>query len=193
MKKEIKAFLISKEMTLYLPRDYSKDVISQWTTCRNVFVVVAHFFLAQFAKFIPSTKLISSFYRFFFGMKIGKSVGFAQIYPDYVLPEAIEIGDYSVIGWKTKLTTHEYTQDTQRYGKIKIGKNVLIGAFSTIRGGVKIGDNSIVSFCSFVNKNIPSNELWGGVPAKKIKTITENTRKKQFSCPVSIKLNIPPN
>jgi acetyltransferase-like isoleucine patch superfamily enzyme len=109
-------------------------------------------------------------------MKIGKSVGFAQIYPDYVLPEAIEIGDYSIIGWKAKLTTHEYTQDSQRYGKIKIGKNVLIGAFSTIRGGVKIGDNSIVSFCSFVNKNIPSNEMWGGVPAKKIKELHKDLK-----------------
>lgn len=193
MKKEIKAFLMSKEMILYLPRDYSKDVISQWTTCRNVVVVVAHFILAQFAKFIPTTKLISAFYRFFLGMKIGKCVGFAQIYPDYVLPEAIEIGDYSIIGWKAKLTTHEYTQDTQRYGKIKIGKNVLIGAFCTIRGGVIIGDNSVVSFCSFVNKNIPPNELWGGVPAKRIKSITKSTGKKQSDFPVSIELSIPPN
>jgi acetyltransferase-like isoleucine patch superfamily enzyme len=173
MKKEIKEFLKSKEMVLYLPRDYSKDIISQWTTCRNIFVAPINFLLSGFAKIIPSSKWASSFYRTFFRMKIGKNVGFAQIEPDYLLPEAIEIGDDSAFGWQTKFLTHEFTQDSQRFGKIKIGKNVLIGAFSTIRGGVKIGDNSIVAMCSFVNKDIPPNELWGGVPAKRIKKLNK--------------------
>ena len=172
MKKEIKDFLKSESMVLHLPRDYSKDMVSQWTTVRGtVFVIPIRFLLSQFAKGIPSSKWTSSFYRTFFGMKIGKKVGFAPIDTDLVLPEAIEIGDDSAIGWKTNLATHEFNQDSQRFSKIKIGKNVLIGGFSTIRGGITIGDNSIVAMCSFVNKDIPPNELWGGVPAKKIKNL----------------------
>jgi acetyltransferase-like isoleucine patch superfamily enzyme len=31
---------------------------------------------------------------------------------------------------------------------------------------VIIGKNSIVAAYSFVNKNIPDNELWAGIPAK---------------------------
>ena len=171
MRKELRAFLESKEMVLRLPRDYSRDIISQWMTCRNIFIVPINFLLSKFAKLIPHSRLISAFYRTFFGMKIGKNVGFALINPDYILPEAIEIGDNSAFGLQATLLTHEFTQDSQRFGKIKIGKNVLIGAFSTIRGGVKIGDNSTVAMCSFVNKDIPPNELWGGVPAKRIKKL----------------------
>lgn len=171
MRKELRDFLESKEMVLYLPRDYSKDIISQWMTCRSILVVPINFLLSKFAKLIPHSRLISAFYRTFFGMKIGKNVGFALIDPDYILPEAIEIGDNSAFGLQSRLITHEFTQNSQRFGKIKIGKNVLIGGFSTVRGGVKIGDNSIVALCSFVNKDIPPNELWGGVPAKRIKKL----------------------
>lgn len=41
----------------------------KWTTCRNVLVVVAHFFLAQFAKFIPTTKLIFYLWHEFFRLR----------------------------------------------------------------------------------------------------------------------------
>ncbi len=168
MRKEIKDFLKSDKMVLYLPRDYSRDVMSQWTSVRNVLVAPINFLLANFAKIIPCSNWISAFYRLFFRMKIGKKVAFVQIELDYLLPEAIEIGDDSTIGWKAKLMTHEFTQDFQRYGEIIIGKNVLVGGFSVVRCGVSIGDNSIVAACSFVNKDIPPNEIWGGVPAKRI-------------------------
>ena len=36
---------------------------------------------------------------------------------------------------------------------------------------VIIGENSIIAAYSFVTKNIPTNQLWGGIPAKKIKTL----------------------
>jgi acetyltransferase-like isoleucine patch superfamily enzyme len=36
---------------------------------------------------------------------------------------------------------------------------------------VTIGENSIVAAHSFINKNIPKNEIWGGVPAKLIKKL----------------------
>ena len=32
--------------------------------------------------------------------------------------------------------------------------------------GVVIGDNAIIGALSLVTKDIPSNEVWGGVPAK---------------------------
>lgn len=62
-------------------------------------------------------------------MKIGKKVAFVQIDLDYLLPEAIEIGDDSTIGWKAKLMTHEFTQDFQRYGEIIIGKTFWLEDF----------------------------------------------------------------
>jgi acetyltransferase-like isoleucine patch superfamily enzyme len=55
---------------------------------------------------------------------------------------------------------------------VTIGDNVFIGAHSIILKGVKIGENSIIGAASLVTKDIPSNEVWGGNPAKKIKSLT---------------------
>lgn len=54
---------------------------------------------------------------------------------------------------------------------IHIGKNVFIGAYSIILKGVTIGNNVIVGAGSVVTKDIPSNEIWAGNPAKFIKRV----------------------
>jgi acetyltransferase-like isoleucine patch superfamily enzyme len=51
---------------------------------------------------------------------------------------------------------------------IRIKKGVFIGAHSIVLKGVTIGEKSIVAAGSVVTKDIPSNEMWGGVPAKLI-------------------------
>ena len=53
--------------------------------------------------------------------------------------------------------------------KVKIGKNVMIGANSTIIAGVTIGNNSTVSACSLVNKDVKPYTFVGGIPIKVIK------------------------
>lgn len=50
-----------------------------------------------------------------------------------------------------------------------VGKDVWIGRNSTIMRGVHIGDGSIVAAGSVLTKSVPSGEIWGGVPARKIK------------------------
>lgn len=54
---------------------------------------------------------------------------------------------------------------------VTIGDNVFIGAFTIILKGVTIGYNSVVGAGSVVTKNIPSNEVWAGNPAKFIRKI----------------------
>lgn len=173
MRKELKDLLKSDEMVLCLPRDFSKDVISQWMQCRNILRPPINFILSWFAKAIPNSRWTSAYYRFFLGMKIGKRVGFAQINPDFIMPELIEIGDDSTLGWKVTLATHEFTKDKQRFGRIIIGKNVLVGGLSVIRSGVRIGNNSVIIPMSFVFCDVPPNEVWGGNPAKKIRSKLE--------------------
>jgi len=172
MRKELKEFLASEDMILYLPRNYKTDIISQWMSCRNILHPPLNWFIIQFSKIIPKSSWTSAYYRLLLGMKIGKGVGFAQIYPDHLMPEGIEIGDYSAFGWKVSIFTHEFTQHRQRYGKVKIGKNVLVGAFSIIRSGVSIGNNSIIAPYSCVIGDVPANEIWGGNPAFKIRNIS---------------------
>ncbi|TDQ09985.1 acyltransferase [Pedobacter metabolipauper] len=56
------------------------------------------------------------------------------------------------------------------YTNIEIKDNVWIGSGSVILGGVTIGTGAIVAAGAVVNKSIPDYEIWGGVPAKKIKS-----------------------
>jgi acetyltransferase-like isoleucine patch superfamily enzyme len=64
------------------------------------------------------------------------------------------------------------THEDQKYSKpVKIGDNVWIGMNSCILPGVEIGDNAIIGAGSIVTKNIPSNEIWIGNPARFIKKL----------------------
>jgi acetyltransferase-like isoleucine patch superfamily enzyme len=56
-------------------------------------------------------------------------------------------------------------------GEIIIGNNVWIGDKATILGNVHIGDNVIIAANAVVTKDVPSNTLVGGVPAKVIKNV----------------------
>ena len=58
-----------------------------------------------------------------------------------------------------------------RFKHSYIGKNVTIGSNATILGGVRIGDYSIVGAGSVVTKDIPSNSVCAGNPAKIIRKI----------------------
>lgn len=54
-----------------------------------------------------------------------------------------------------------------------IGRNVWVGANVTILPGCSIGDNSVIGAGSVVTKFVPSNEIWAGVPAKKLKEVVD--------------------
>ncbi|MFS4482691.1 acyltransferase [Hyunsoonleella sp. 2307UL5-6] len=62
--------------------------------------------------------------------------------------------------------------ENKKVSPITIEDNVFIGAYSTILKGVTIGENSIIGACSLVANSVPANEIWGGNPAKKIKSIS---------------------
>ena len=56
-------------------------------------------------------------------------------------------------------------------GHIHIKKNAWIGAGATILPGVTIGENAVVAAGAVVSKDVPTNAIVGGVPAKIIKSI----------------------
>ena len=65
----------------------------------------------------------------------------------------------------------------------EIGDDVWIGHRVTIIGTVKIGRGSVVAAGSVVTKDIPECEIWGGVPARKLKDrfSTEEAKKKHLN------------
>lgn len=68
-------------------------------------------------------------------------------------------------------------KDADKFGKIIIHDNVHIGTNSIIMPGVEIGENVIVGCGSVVTKSIPPNEIWGGIPARKIEGLDEYVEK----------------
>ena len=76
----------------------------------------------------------------------------------------IKIEDYVQIGSHCSIYSHS-TIDNKK-GPVILKKNCKIGTHSTVMPNVTIGQNSIVAAYSFVNKNIPENEIWSGIPAK---------------------------
>ncbi len=89
-------------------------------------------------------------------------------------PHLISLGSNTHIGEDALLTPHAVTSDNKLYiGRIIIGENTMIGAKSTIMPGVKIGNGAMVNAMSLVTMNtvIADNEIWGGIPARKLKVI----------------------
>ena len=57
---------------------------------------------------------------------------------------------------------------------ISIEENVWLSAKVTILKGCTIGSHAVIAASAVVNKNVPANEVWGGVPAKYIKNVKIN-------------------
>ena len=105
-------------------------------------------------------------------------------YPDGLeLGEDFDIGTFSYINAKYGVTIQNnvqigshcsvYSNSTidNKSGPVVLKKNCKIGTHSTIMPNVTVGENSVVAAYSFVTIDIPENELWGGVPAVKIKEL----------------------
>jgi len=82
----------------------------------------------------------------------------------------VKIGNDVQIGSHCSIYSHSTIDDKK--GSITLEKNCKIGTHSTIMPGVIIGENSIVAAYSFVTCNVPSNQLWVGIPAKFKKKFT---------------------
>ncbi len=54
---------------------------------------------------------------------------------------------------------------------IHIGYGAFIGGHSIVLKGVTIGKYAVIAAGSVVTKNVASGEVWGGVPAKKLKDL----------------------
>jgi acetyltransferase-like isoleucine patch superfamily enzyme len=115
-------------------------------------------------------------------LSIGKNVGISNtcIYcaNNITIKDNVLIGDGTKI-WDTDF--HSLDPEIRNFkGDYKINtkpivieKGVFVGADSIILKGITIGENSIIGAGSIVSKNIPSNEIWAGNPAKFIKKIKD--------------------
>ena len=118
------------------------------------------------------------------GVRIGKGVTFVD-HPNFGSePYLISIGDYTRLASECVFLTHNggrrvlenlYPEDRPylKFGAVHVGKNTFIGARALINPGVTIGDNCVIAAGSVVTKNVPSGEIWGGAPAKRLMSIEQ--------------------
>ena len=108
-------------------------------------------------------------------LRIGKEVfiNTACVFTDL---GGIVIEDNVLIAPQVKIISvnHDINPKTRRgviLSPVHIQKNAWIGSGATILPGVTIGENAVIAAGAVVNKNVPANTIYGGVPAKWIKDI----------------------
>ena len=118
------------------------------------------------------------------GLKVGKNFnrqGHCIIDPPHCW--LIEIGDNVTFATGVYVLAHDASTkcflDYARIGKVKIGNNVFVGAYSIILPNVKVGNNVVIGSGSVVTKDIPDNCVYAGNPARKICDIDDFINKNK--------------
>ncbi|MBE9541503.1 MAG: hypothetical protein IMF01_04220 [Proteobacteria bacterium] len=88
-------------------------------------------------------------------------------------PFATKLEDYAVLGENSIITAHIMTHDKFFLLPVTVKKRATVGVGVIIMPGVEVGENSVVLPGSVVTMEtqIPPNEIWGGIPARKIKDV----------------------
>jgi len=102
-------------------------------------------------------------------------------------PESLEIGRNVDVGFSAYIQAEEgvvleddvqiaggckiYSVNTIEgtRGKVVIKREACVGGNSVVLPGVTIGEEAIVGALSLVKKDIPAGEVWGGVPARRLR------------------------
>jgi acetyltransferase-like isoleucine patch superfamily enzyme len=74
--------------------------------------------------------------------------------------------DHFINGKERQSQQNQFITDS-----ICIEENVWLASKATILKGVSVGSSAIVAASAVVNISVPSQELWGGIPAKFIKKL----------------------
>ncbi|MDO6802758.1 acyltransferase [Wenyingzhuangia sp. 1_MG-2023] len=137
-------------------------------------------------------------------VRVMKKTSFARM--DISIGDNVQFGEYCNVAYKTVFKNNvliagrvcfvgkndhvfnipgKYIWNGERGedGVCVVNTDVWIGHGCTIVGGVNIGMGSIVAAGSVLTRDVPPCEIWGGVPAKKIRErfATENQKKEHLA------------
>lgn len=121
-------------------------------------------------------------YCYAHGFTSGKNFQYNSGYPiDANWPWLISVGDNVTLASNVRILAHDASTVKvgahTRIGIVRVGNNVFIGADSIVLCNTRIGDNVIIGAGSVVTKDVPSNSVYAGNPAKYICSFEEYQRK----------------
>lgn len=127
------------------------------------------------------------------GVQLGRGNKFRQksTVIDLTRPSLITIGSNCYFNeqfcilthdWVTHVFLHSGREFLPSSGRVTIGNNVSTGQNVTILKGVTIGDNVFIGANSVVTKDIPSNSIAVGIPARIICNLDEYYQRRQRAC-----------
>lgn len=129
------------------------------------------------------------------GIKIGNNIDFhggvKSISIDITRPSLVTIGSNVSFNKNFTLLTHDwggyvlrnkYKDFIPSSGAVKIGNNIVFGRNVTVLKGVTIGDNCIIGLNSVINKDVPSNSIAVGSPARVVSTLEDYYHKRKKQC-----------
>jgi serine O-acetyltransferase len=164
-------FDLNRDLNEYLKKDPSSNrklgiILFNTAFHGLVFYRVYHFFHKY--KIYPISYLLYMISKILYSMDIHPA---ARLEPGIVIDHGIGIviGSTATVK-KGTLIYHQVTLGAKHIKKGKrhpdIGENVIIGAGSKVLGDIIIGDNSVIAANSVVLRDVPSNCLVAGAPAK---------------------------
>jgi acetyltransferase-like isoleucine patch superfamily enzyme len=168
--KQVKVFVKDPEQN-YFKMHYDGNRLnagSDWWRARNIFRIYYGGILAELGKRMPNNFLRKLCCRMQ-GVKLGKNVEIGKgVIFDHLYPDLNTVGDNVKIGDEVYFDNHSYTISQTVFGKNKVGNNVEIGSHTHIVCGASIGDNATIEPNSVVQREVPSNVVWGGTPVAKL-------------------------
>jgi len=90
-------------------------------------------------------------------VRIGAHVA---VMPGVVFTHDDIVGDYTTFGAGARLA-----------GRVTVGEGTYVGAGALIREGITIGPWALIGMGAVVTTDVPSCEVWVGVPARRLRTV----------------------
>jgi len=146
--------------------DLRKPEARRWIMAESLMLLVHRSFLrGTLEDFVLPRHL---FYRIL-GARIHRSFfmgGEARILDPWVL----DAGPNVVVGAFSVVCGHAIEGNTLLVKPVKLGRGATVGVRCVILPGADIGENAIIGAGAVVTKDthVPANEIWAGVPARKI-------------------------
>jgi len=139
-----------------------------WWRAQNVLNIWWRGAFVEISVLMPPCWLKNSLLRLG-GVKIGRNVSIGRgSVIDHLYGNLAVLEDNVKIGRRCFIDTHSYTVSQSIFGKVHIKKGVVVEDNCFISCGTTIGENSVIKSGSMAQREIPANEIWQGMPAKKV-------------------------